>query len=188
MKQYEVEIKGKTPYMQHRMNDQKLDEWEKKRHKIIERPDVASDDLKRALMVSYEDDKGFFIPSEHVLGSLINAGKMVKSKVGNAKKSMANIVAGMFYVSPAKLYLRDDFVVDKRSAVNHAIKGRVIVIRPKWESWSVKFTLNVDNDSITSETVKEIITNAGQYVGIGSFTPRQNGMFGRFELTKFKIL
>ena len=36
------------------------------------------------------------IPTEQIKGSLIGAGAMLKSKVGNARKSMKNIVAGMF--------------------------------------------------------------------------------------------
>ena len=37
MKKYQINIKGVTPYMQHRMDDQKLEDWEKQRGKIIER-------------------------------------------------------------------------------------------------------------------------------------------------------
>lgn len=182
MRNYKVKIVGKTPYMQHRMDDQKLEEWEKNRKTIIERDDVAKEDVVRAEFHSYSDKDGFYIPSEHIRGALINAGAMVKSKVGNSRKSMKNIVAGMFFIKEDKLRLPDKYDIDKRSAVNRNIKGRVISIRPKWEQWDATFTLQVDNDTITKETVTEIIKNAGAYIGIGSFSPRCNGMFGRFEL------
>jgi len=182
MKKYKIQIKGITPYMQHRMDDQKLEEWEKNRKQIIERDDVAQEDLTRALFHSYHDDKGFYVPSEHIKGALINAGAMVKAKVGNTRKSMKNIVAGMFFIEEEKIRLHDDFVIDKRSAVNKNIKARVIAIRPKWENWLLDFTLLVDNETITKETIKEILKNAGQYIGIGSFRPTNNGSFGRFEI------
>lgn len=185
MKTYEVEIEGVTPYMQHRMDDTKLEEWEKNRKFIIERDDVAKEDLDRAIFHSYSDEKGFYLPSEHIRGTLINAGGMVKSKMGNAKKSMKNIVAGMFFVTPEKIRLPNEMLIDKRSAVNRVIKARIISIRPKWENWKAKFTLDIDNDTLTEQTIKEIITNAGQYIGIGSFSPIHNGMFGRFKLNKF---
>ena len=188
MKKYEVKIVGKTPYMQHRMDDKKLEEWEKNRKLIIERDDVAKEDSVRAEFHSYNDKDGFYIPSEHIRGSLINAGATVKSKVGNSRKSMKNIVAGMFFIDEEKIRLPKEYVIDKRSAVNRAIKARVISIRPKWEKWEAKFTLIVDNDSITEETIKEIIKNAGDYIGIGSFRPQCNGMFGRFRLKEFKAL
>lgn len=169
--------------MQHRMDDVKLDEWEKNRKQIIERPDVAHEDAVRAEFHCYRNGTGkCFIPSEHIRGALISAGGMVKSKVGNSKKSMKNIVAAMFFVSPEHIDLPDYDAIDKRSAVNKNIKARVISIRPKWTNWEASFELNIDNDSITTSTIKEIVSQAGNYIGIGSFRPTNNGMFGRFML------
>ena len=186
MKTYKIEIEGKTPYMQHRMDDTALEVWEKQRKFIIERPEVSKEDLDRALYHSYSDEEGFYIPSEQIRQAMINAGALTKSKVGNAKKSMKNIVAAMFYIEPEKIRLNADVVVDKRSAVNRNIKARIITIRPRWNVWEVKFILKVDNDTITSETIKQIITHAGDYIGIGSYRPQNNGQFGRFNLKSFK--
>lgn len=47
-------------------------------------------------------------------------------------------------------------------------------------------TLIVDEDSITTETITQIIEYAGKYVGIGSFRPTNNGLFGRFGLTSIE--
>ena len=189
MKKYKVKIVGVTPYMQHRMDDAKLEEWEKNRKKIIERHDISQEDIKRAMFHSYMDDKGkFYIPSEHVRGALIEAGALVKSKVGNSRKSMKNIVAGMFFVMPSHLPIHQNFVIDKRSAVNKNIKARIIVIRPKWEQWETEFELWVDNDTITKETVQEILENSGRYIGIGSFRPLCNGMYGRYEVNKVTLI
>lgn len=182
MKSFKVKIKGTTPYMQHRMDDLKLEEWEKNRKVIIERQDVSKEDQMRAEFHAYSDEQGFYIPSEHLIGSFINAGGMLKSKVGNAKKSMKNIVAGMFSIKEDKIRLPKTYEIDKRSAVNRNIKARIVVIRPKWENWSAEFTILVDNDTITKETTKEIVKMAGMYIGIGSFTPRHNGKYGRFTL------
>ena len=188
MKEFKVTIEGVTPYMQHRMDDLKLEDWEKNRKLIIERDDIAKADAIRAEFHSYNDKDGFFIPSEHLVGSFINAGALVKSKVGNGKKSMKNIVAGMFSIKEPKLRLSKDYEIDKRSAVNRNIKARIIVVRPKWNTWESTFTLQVDNDTITKETVEQIITYAGQYIGIGSFRPTNNGRFGRFKLNKITAL
>lgn len=184
MKEFKVKIKGKTPYMQHRMDDQKLEEWEKNRRLIVERDDIALEDRYRAEFHSYNDNKGFYLPSEHIRGSLINAGAFLKSKVGNAKKSMKNVVAAQFMIKEEKLRLPVYDEIDKRSAVNRNIKARIITIRPKWNNWNIEFTLQIDNDTITKETIQELINTAGNYVGIGSFRPTNNGMFGRFETTE----
>ena len=185
MKSYKIKIVGISPYMQHRMDDTKLDEWEKNRKLIIELDDIAKEDNIRAEYHSYSDNEGFYIPTNHILGAMINAGALVKSKVGNAKKSMKNIVAGMFSIKEEKCRLPKEYEIDKRSAVNKNIKARVISVRPKWNEWNAEFTLNVDNDTITEETIKDIIINAGNYIGIGSFRPTNNGSFGRFKLDNF---
>lgn len=186
MQEFKVSITGVTPYLQHRMDDTKLEEWEKNRKLIIERDDIHKEDALRAEFHSYNDKEGFYIPSEHLRGSFINAGSFIKSKVGNAKKSMKNIVAGMFFIKEEKIRLPNEYMIDKRSAVNKNIKARVICIRPRWNEWNATFTLQVDNDTITTETIKELISIAGQYVGIGSFRPTNNGMFGRFTLQTIK--
>lgn len=188
MKTYEVKIKGVTPYMQHRMDDLKLEEWEKQRGFIIERNDVNKEDAVRAEYHCYRTPKGkCFLPSDHLRGSFITAGAYVKGKVGNTTKSMKNIVAAMFFVNPDEILMPDYDAIDKRSAVNRNVKARVITIRPKWTNWKAKFKLMVDNDTMTDETVRKILEYAGRYVGIGSFRPTNNGQFGRFEIEDFKL-
>lgn len=181
---YTVTIKGVTPYMQHRMDDIKLSEWEVRRKKIIERENLNTEDEVTASYHSFIDEKGnFYMPSDHLRMALINAGGFVKSKVGNARKSMKNIVAAMFTVTPEQITLPKFDTVDIRSAVNKNVKARIIVKRPKWkEGWKVTFNLLVDDDTITIETIKDLFSYAGRYVGIGSYRPTNNGSFGRFEI------
>ena len=189
MRKYQVTIKGVTPYMQHRMDDQSLEEWEKSRGAIIERPEVSQEDATRAEYHCYRNGNGkCFIPSDHIRGALINAGAFVKSKVGNSRKSMKNIVAAMFFVSPDNIELPDYDEIDKRSAVNKNVKARVLIIRPKWTDWKVSFELGVDNDSITEATIIEIFKYAGSYVGLGSFRPTSNGQFGRFAIDSIDLI
>lgn len=189
MKQFKITIKGLTPYMQHRMDDQKLEEWEKCRRQIVERPEVSQTDAVRAEYHCYRNADGqCYIPADHIRNSLIGAGTYMKAKVGGRAKSMKVIVAATFVPTPEQILLPDYDAIDKRSAVNRNVKARVITIRPKWTDWSAEFTLQVWEPTITTETVTQLINYAGSYVGIGSFRPTNNGMFGRFELTKISNL
>lgn len=166
--------------MQHRMDDVKLDVWEKNRGLIMERTDVSHEDAVRAEYHCHRNGNGkCYIPSDQIRGSLIGAGSMVKAKVGGRSKSMKQVVAAMFMVSPDHIELPDYDAIDKRSTVNKNVKARVIVIRPKWTEWEASFDLNVMNDTITKETILAILENAGDYIGIGSFRPTNNGMFGK---------
>lgn len=174
-------------YMQHRMDSQKLEDWEKNRKAIIERPDIALPDLVRAEFHCYRNGNGkCFVPSEHIKQCLTNGGTQVKSKMGNSRKSMTNIVAGLFSVTPEHIEIRDFDTIDKRPAVNHNIKGRVIVVRPRWDDLDLEFNVNVKNDTITKQTVREILDQAGIMFGIGSYRPEHKGEFGVFDVTKFE--
>lgn len=177
--------------MQHRMDDLKLEQWLKSRGPIYERYDVSDPKLIADFHAHSTTDgvmTSYFMPSDHLRMSMIEAGKMVKGKVGGATKSMSNVVAAMFMVTPEQIFLPGWTRYDKRSAVNRNIKGRVIVIRPRWDKWSVEFTLSVDEDSIQQEMVERIITYAGKYIGIGSYRPQNKGHFGRFSLTSIELL
>ena len=184
MKAYKVRIKGSSPYMQHRMDDQTLAAWEEGRGMIIERLGLNTPDQVKAEFHCYRNDDGHcFIPSSQIKAALIEAGKLVKGKVGSATKSMKNIVAGMFLVTPEQILLPDYDTIDKRSAVNRNVKARIITVRPKWNvGWEVEFTLKVKIDTLTPEMIKNIIQYAGEYIGIGSFRPTNNGEFGCYDV------
>lgn len=180
---YKVKIKGITPYMQDRMDDTKLEVWEKNRKHIIERPDVSHEDAVRAEYACYRNPEGrCFIPAEQLRMAFVNGGTFLKSKVGVRTKSMKSIIAAMFMVQPDEVIIPDYDTIDKRSAVNKNIKGRIIKVRPKWTKWEAEFSLQIGENTITKETIAELITTTGNYVGIGSYRPTNNGYFGRFEL------
>lgn len=185
MQKFKITLKSVTPYLQHRMDDAPLEKWEAgERPHIIERNDSNATDIDKAEYYSYYDSnaRSYYLPSEHIRGSLINGGGFHKSKVGNARKSMKNIVAAMFEIEPDYLLIQPFDKINKMSAVNKNIKGRVIVTRPEWSNWEVSFTLSIGEDTVTAVSVKAIIKSAGSYVGIGSFRPTANGKYGRFEL------
>lgn len=183
MKKYKVKVVGVTPYMQHRMDDIKLEEWEKSHNLVVTRPEVSQSEATRAEYHSYRSPSGkCYIPSEQFRQSFIGAGTLVKSKVGAQTKSMKAIIAGQWIIEEDQIQMPDYDAIDKRSAVNKNVKARVITIRPKWNKWSAEFTLVIDNDTTPKEMIEKIIGFSGNNVGIGSYRPTNSGMFGRFKL------
>lgn len=172
--------------MQHRMCDQKLQEWEIKRGNIIERDGLNDEPEKIAAFHSYIDNSGkYYIPADHFKQCFVKGGGFVKAKVGNANRSMKNIVAAMWRIKEDKIDFRKFDEVDTRSAVNRNVKARIIVHRPKWLEWECTFTLIIDDDKkngITVETIQNIISYGGRYLGVGSYRPEHTGEYGRFEL------
>lgn len=198
---FEVSIVNSSGYMQDRMHDDKLKKWEEQRGKIIERDDINKDDITKALAASYIEmpngnRKGkpmFYLPIEHLEQSMVNGGKLIKGKVGNATRSMTNIVAAQFSVYPFnedKIYIPPFDNVDQRSVVNHITKARVMKYRPVWYPGSikVKFFLEVKNDSITNPMVASILFHAFTFAGVGNYRAQHKGKFGVFRITELKKL
>jgi len=162
-----------------------LNEWEKNRKHIIERPEVNQEDANRAeYHCCRNKDGNCYIPAEQLRIAMINGGAYLKSKVGTKTKSMKGIIAAVLQISPEYIILPEYDEIDKRSAVNKNIKARVMVVRPKWSKWEASFEMILDNDTLTKEMLIELVGVTGNYVGIGSYRPTNNGYFGRFKLTQ----
>lgn len=189
-RKFKIVLVSTSPYMQHRMDDVKLQEWEKKRKKIIEREGLDITDYKQALYHSYNDEKGFYIPSEHFKQSFILAGATVKSKMGTSSRSLKPVIAGGWQIEESKLYIQEFDEVDIRSAVNNNVKARITTKRPKWNKWEVSIHLITDDleNPLTVPTIHEVVSTAGRYIGIGSYRPQHVGEFGRFTVKSMQYL
>ena len=71
----------------------------------------------------------------------------------------------------------------KRAKIGMAKHVRV---RPRFDSWSCSGTLTVLDDQITTDVLKNILTFAGAYAGVGDWrpsAPKSPGSFGKFTAT-----
>ena len=57
---------------------------------------------------------------------------------------------------------------------------RVMRCFPEIASWSGEITFHIFDDTITESVFRQHLEQAGQFIGIGRFRPRNNGFFGRF--------
>ncbi|MCP4566793.1 MAG: hypothetical protein GY841_04340 [FCB group bacterium] len=57
---------------------------------------------------------------------------------------------------------------------------------PHLTNWKTKATVYVSDETITEDVLQEHLTQAGLFIGMGSFRPRNNGYFGRFRVENFK--
>lgn len=179
----------KSTYLQHRMDTSKLEEWEKLHNRVFTREDVNKEDFTRALFHSYITDEGsFYIPSTQIKGALINAGTYRKGSVGGKTKSLKTEVAGGFRVFPEKIIIPPFDSINKTTAKNNVNKARIVVIRPEWTNWKAEFILVVNNDTLTMETIKELLKIAGENVGIGSWRPLCSGEHGKFQVDSIESL
>jgi hypothetical protein len=56
---------------------------------------------------------------------------------------------------------------------------------PRIESWKGTVTLLVYDETVTGDVLREHLIEAGKFIGLGRFRPRNNGYYGRFFVTDF---
>jgi len=57
---------------------------------------------------------------------------------------------------------------------------------PTINEWSGAVTFHIFDDIITEDVFLQHLEEAGKFIGIGSFRPRNNGYFGRFAVEKLE--
>ena len=62
--------------------------------------------------------------------------------------------------------------------------NRVYKTFPKIPSWAGVVEFTIFDHTITEEVFKEHLMQAGQFIGIGRWRPRNNGLYGRFTVEK----
>jgi hypothetical protein len=63
---------------------------------------------------------------------------------------------------------------------------RVSKCFPVVQSWKGSVPFHVLDDVITPEVFEQHLKEAGNFIGIGRFRPRNNGYYGRFKVNKVK--
>lgn len=172
-----VTIKGIAPLLQNRFPE--AEQFEDKTRKRAGMPEEM--DVEKRL---YKFPDGtIYQPAEHILGAMIKASTNFLI-VGKRKKSYRELVESSIFIEPECIpHKIQKWVVDKRSVVNPATKGRQIRLRPRFDEWELDFKIITYEKQLPFEVIKQILDYAGTHIGIGDFRPR----FGRFIVTKFEL-
>jgi len=182
----DVEIEGKSPLLMNKFNIEAL------KSKTIagsNKEDAYGTPEEQAEKTAYwmSNKKELCIPSEVLMGALLNASKMYKVK----GKSVTSSLAGTVKVEPFEIPLgTNKYEVDARGVVisSGMKRSRVIRCRAKVSSWKAKFQIIYDKRFISDpEILKAILEDAGQRIGIMDFSPRHRGSFGCFLVKQWKI-
>lgn len=192
MKTVEVTIKGINPLLIHRFGEaaEQAGNTRKKKARIIE--DTRAEALKVA---NRNPATGtHYISPFAVQLAIATAG--TNHRQTGSRKSMTTVVQSAVRVvtdSPDELtILVDDepatdasIVVDARPVTIPATRGRIMRYRPKYERWTMRFMLEIDETLIDVSTVHMLLTEAGVQCGIGDFRPQRRGPFGTFRVTSW---
>lgn len=133
-----------------------------------------------------------FIPPMSFKNALSEAAKFLGIQIPGKGKSTytKHFEAGVLVVDPLALGVRKDDVPGEWLFVpSDGVRGsgkRVDKCFPVIHQWGGQVTFHVLDETITKDVFLHVLTEAGKFIGIGRFRPRNNGFYGRFAVDKLE--
>lgn len=181
MKQAIAHLKSISPYSQSRFHDtEKL-------------PKEGAHDYEERTWKGrlHVNEKGnVFIPPMSFKNCLSEAAKFMSRQIpGKGKATYTkHFEAGVLVMDPLVLPIKSEDVDGEWLFVPSDGKrgggSRVKKCFPVIHDWSGKVIFHVLDDTITKDAFEEHLREAGSFIGVGRFRPRNNGFYGRFTVEK----
>ena len=126
------------------------------------------------------EEEKLFLPSTHFKAAMIKAGTDFKM---SGKKTYKEYIKAGIFIEP------EEIVLDQQEYEIHAepvviARARVMSWRPKFKEWSCEFVIEIADEMLNADTIKEILIAAGKYKGVGDHRPE----YGRFEVIEFETI
>jgi len=185
VKQVKVEIRGTAPLLIHRFTEQ-AESARKTRRIEVSNTDPREEAKKNAYIAP---DGTYYFSAFAIPNAMSSAGSNHKGTgtrrtlrfiVPSAVRMERDTVTILNGTGPAK-----DFEVDSRPVTIPATKGRIMRHRPRFDQWGARFMMSVDDETLSLEMAHQLLSEAGQNIGIGDFRPEKRGPFGTFRVTHF---
>lgn len=187
MQVYQTRLKGTTPYSQSKhYSELDVPKLEK------ESPDAY--DLRTWRNRMHVKDGEVFIPPMALKNCLAECAKYLQTRIPGRGKSTytKHFEAGVMVADPLMLGCQASEVEcealyvpsDGRRGGSSRVTRRFPFISP----WSVDATIHVLDETITETVLRHHLEQAGQFIGMGRFRPRNNGFYGRFVVESFRVV
>lgn len=186
MKQVEVEIRGITPLLIHKFNEDA--EQAKKTRRIEATQRDPREEAKKNAYIA--NDGTFYFNAFSIPSCMGSAGSNHKAR--GTRKTLRFVVPSAVRMESDTVTILNgkgvakDFEVDSRPVTIPATKGRIMRHRPRFDQWGAKFVMFVNDDLLSVEMAHQLLNEAGMSIGIGDFRPEKRGPFGTFRVTEFK--
>jgi hypothetical protein len=182
MKTYSVSIKGTTPLLQHRFGEQTEGEGAKASRNILVNRGTPREEAEK--VVYRNANREFYFPGAAISRLLREAGSNHKLK-GSRKSAKFVIPAAVLVLDDGITICNGDakpikdFEVDSRPVTIPATKGRIMRHRPRFDQWSARFNIRINEQLLPVDFIQQLLTEGGQQIGIGDFRPEKGGPFGQ---------
>lgn len=137
----------------------------------------------------HADDSGqIFIPAMSFKNCLSEAAKYLSIQIPGKGKSTytKHIEAGVLVLEDLKLGIQKaDAKGEWLFVPSDGIRGsgkRVDKCFPVIHKWDGEVDFHILDETVTESVFKHILQQAGAFIGIGRFRPRNNGIYGRFAV------
>ena len=186
MKTINVEIRGTTPLLVHRFNDESLSERSSRRM-VIEARDPREEATKNAYIAL---DGTYYFSAFAIPNAMGAAGSNHKMK--GSRKTLRFVVPSAIRLITDTITILNgsgpalSFEVDSRPVTIPATKGRIMRHRPRFDCWGAQFDLIINEQMLAIKDAHMLLNEAGESVGIGDFRPEKRGPFGTFRVTRFE--
>jgi len=133
-----------------------------------------------------------FVPPFAFKNCLDEAARFISKKIPGQGKSTytKHFQAGVLVLEPLNLGIKADTVRGEwRFVPSDGVPGsgkRVHKCFPVIDSWKGDVVFHVLDETITLDVLREHLEQAGLFIGIGSFRPKNRGIWGRFEVLEVK--
>ena len=138
----------------------------------------------------FDDNEMVIIPPMVFKNCLSECAKFVSRQIpGKGKATYTkHFEAGVMAMEPMELGIKKSDVEGEWLFVpSDGKRGggtRVQKCFPKITKWSGEITFYILDETITQDVFEEHLAEAGNFIGIGRFRPRNNGYYGRFKVDK----
>lgn len=191
-----IHIKGATPLLIHNgRTASPLDIYAKKLKAYTSKRKKTEEDIRALLQIQWEgalywdDTLGVYMPVENLMAALLKAAR--KHKMGPQISGFVFDEAIGFPLIVKNHDNWDALVADQENKFIKTVtvqRSKTLSCRPIFNSWELKFDVWIDEEMLTLDDVKLILTTMSSRIGLGVWTPShpKPGNFGRFlikELT-----
>ena len=187
MKTIHVEITGTAPMLVHKFTEAAA--AAKPTRAAMAEPRSPREEARSHAYVA--GDGTFYFSAFAIPNAMGAAG--VNHKLKGTRRTLRSVVPSATRVTTDTITILDrdgraatTFEVDSRPVTIPATRGRIMRHRPRFDQWRARFVLLIDVTQLPIDAAHQLLSEAGQSIGIGDFRPEKRGPFGTFRVTRFE--
>lgn len=188
MRTISVKIRGTSPLLIHRFGED-AEQGGATRAVVADRYDPRTEATKHAYIAP---DGTYYISAFSIPGCMGAAGVNHKSK--GSRKSLRFVVPSAVRMTSDTITILNGegpalaFEVDSRPVTIPATKGRIMRHRPRFDVWGLAFDVVINDKLLALDMAQQLLTEAGEQIGIGDFRPEKRGPFGCFLISEWEAV